>query len=114
MIHQDFYKKYIDIRSEEVNALNEAIRNTDDKEVHWQSNFSYVTAQLSNCDGHLDAKVMAVKYPVSDHSGILIMPDEDHQYYECYSDIKLKELKDHYILLQVGFMVQGNFNTSPI
>ena len=32
MIHQDFYKKYIDIRSEEVNALNEAIRNTDDKE----------------------------------------------------------------------------------
>jgi len=35
MIHQDFYKKYIDIRFEEVNALNEAIRNTDDKEVHW-------------------------------------------------------------------------------
>ncbi|WP_308574831.1 hypothetical protein [uncultured Prevotella sp.] len=32
MIHQDFYKKYIDIRLEEVNALNEAIRNTDDKE----------------------------------------------------------------------------------
>lgn len=35
MIHQDFYKKYRDIRSEEVNTLNEAIRNTDDKEVHW-------------------------------------------------------------------------------
>lgn len=66
MIHQDFYKKYIDIRSEEVNALNEAIRNTDDKD-----NFPYVTAQLSNCDGNLDAKVMAVKYPVSEHSGIL-------------------------------------------
>lgn len=31
---------------------------------------------------------MAVKYPVSEHSGILIMPDEDHQYYEIgYNDI---------------------------
>lgn len=44
MIHQDFYKKYMDIRSEEVNAQNEAIRNTDDKEVYWQSDFPYVTA----------------------------------------------------------------------
>ena len=35
MIHQDFYKKYQAIRSEEVYALNETIRNTDDKEVHW-------------------------------------------------------------------------------
>ena len=87
MIHQDFYKKYIDIRSEEVNALNEAIRNTDDKEVHWQSNFSYVTAQLSNCDGHLDA--------VSEHSGILIMPDEDNEYYEVgYNDILFGNLND--------------------
>lgn len=93
MIHQDFYKKYIDIRSEEVNALNEAIRNTDDKEVHWQSDFPYVTAQLSNCDGHLDAKVMAVKYPVSEHSGILIMPDEDHLYYEIgYNDIQFGDI----------------------
>lgn len=80
MIHQDFYEKYIDIRSEEFNALNEAIRNTDDKEVYWQSDFPYVTAQLSNNDAHLDAKVMAVKYPVSEHSGILIMSDEDYLY----------------------------------
>ena len=77
MIHQDFYKKYQAIRSEEVYALNKAIRNTDDKEVHWQSDFPYVTAQLSNFDGHLDAKVMAVKHPVSEHSGILIMPAKD-------------------------------------
>ena len=34
MIHQDFYKKYINICSEDVNALYKAIRNTDDKEVH--------------------------------------------------------------------------------
>ncbi len=34
----------MDIRSEEVNAQNEAIRNTDDKEVYWQSDFPYVTA----------------------------------------------------------------------
>ena len=95
MIHQDFYKKYIDIRSEEVNALNEAIRNTVDKEVHWQSNFSYVTAQLSNCDGHLDTKVMAVKYPVTPSSGILIMPDEDNEYYEVgYNDILFGYLSD--------------------
>ena len=80
MIHQDFYKKYQAIRSEEVYALNKAIRNTDDKEVHWQSDFPYVIAQLSNCDGHLDSKVMAVKYPVSEHSGILIMSDEDYLY----------------------------------
>lgn len=70
----------MDIRSEEVNAQNEAIRNTDDKEVYWQSDFPYVTAQLSNCVGHLDAKVMAVKCSVSEHSGILIIPDDDHQY----------------------------------
>ena len=95
MIHQDFYKKYIDIRSEEVNALNEAIRNTDDKEGHWQSNFSYVTGQLSNCDGHLDTKVMAVKYPVTPSSGILIMPDEDNEYYEVgYNDILFGYLSD--------------------
>ena len=93
MIHQDFYKKYIDIRSEEVYALNEAIRNTDDKEVHWQSDFPYVIAQLSNCDGQLEAKVMAVKYPVSEHSGILIMPDEDHLYNEIgYNDIQFGDI----------------------
>jgi hypothetical protein len=53
-----------------------------------QSDFPYVIAQFSSCDGHLDSKVMAVKYPVSEHSCILIMPDEDHQYYEVgYNDI---------------------------
>lgn len=93
MIHQDFYKKYLAIRSEEINALDEAIRNTDDKEVHWQSDFPYVIAQLSNYDGQLDAKVMAVKYPVSEHSGILIMPDEDHLYYEIgYNDIQFGDI----------------------
>jgi hypothetical protein len=92
MIHEDLYKKYVAIRSEEVKALNEAIRNIKDKEVHWYSDFPYVTAQLSNCNGHLDAKVMAVKYPVSAHSGILIMPDEVHQYYEVgYNDIQFGE-----------------------
>jgi len=54
-------KKYVVIRSEEVKALNEAIRNVKDKEVHWHSDFPYVTAQLSSCNGHLDAKVMTVK-----------------------------------------------------
>ena len=65
MIHQDFYKKYRDIRSEEVNALNEAIRNTDDKEVQLGNlTFLNIIAHFSSCDGHLDSTVMAVKYPV--------------------------------------------------
>lgn len=61
MIDKDFDKRYVAIRSEEVKALNEAIRNVKDKEVHWGSDFPYVTAQLSVCNGHSGAKVMGVK-----------------------------------------------------
>ena len=36
---------------------------------------------------------MSVKYPVSEHSGILIMPDEDHLYYEIgYNDIQFGDI----------------------
>ena len=93
MIHENFYKKYVAIRQEAIKVLNEAIRILKDKEVHWHSDFPYVSAQLSFCDGHLEAKVMAIKYPVSEHNGILIMPDEDHQYYEVgYNDIQFGDI----------------------
>ena len=60
-----------------------------------QSDFPYIIAHFSSCDGHLDSTVMAVKYPVSEHSGILIMPDEDNEYYEVgYNDILFGNLND--------------------
>ena len=76
------------IREKEAKALNETMRNRMDREFHWAADFPYVTAELSNCEGHLDAKVMAAKYPVTPHSGILIMPNEDNEYYEVgYNDL---------------------------
>lgn len=33
-------------------------------------------------EGQVEAKVMAVKYPITEYSGILIMLDEDREYYE--------------------------------
>ncbi len=68
--------------------MNETMRNRLDREFHWAADFPYGTADLSNCDGLLEAKVMAVKFPVTPHSGILIMPDEDPEYYEVgYTDL---------------------------
>ncbi len=88
MRHEDNYQQYVTIRKKEAKALNETMRNRIDREFHWSADFPYVTADLSNCDGHLEAKVMAVKFPVTPHSGILIMPDEDHEYYEVgYTDL---------------------------
>lgn len=88
MTHKDYYQQYVAIREKEVRALNETMRNRIDKEFHWAADFPYVKADLSNCDGHLEAKVMAVKYPITPHSGILIMLDEDHEYYEVgYTDL---------------------------
>ena len=93
MQHQDFYHQYATIQEEEVRALNEALRNRTDKEFHWYADFPYVIAGLSTCDGHVDAKVMAVKYPVTPSSGILIMPDEDNEYYEVgYNDIQFGDI----------------------
>ena len=67
------------IQEEEVRELNEVLRNRTDKEFHWYTDFPYVIADLSTCDGHVDAKVMAVKYPITLSSGILIIPDEDNE-----------------------------------
>ena len=64
MQHQNFYHQYASIQEEEVRELNEVLRNRTDKEFHWYA---------------VDAKVMAVKYPITLSSGILIIPDEDNE-----------------------------------
>jgi hypothetical protein len=118
MQHQDFYHQYATIQEEEVRALNEALRNRTDKEFHWYADFPYVIAELSTCDGHVDAKVMAVKYPVTPSSGILIMPDEDNEYYEVgYNDIQGSVLKSVYVfsffslyLIHFSFYCFQNFH----
>ncbi len=93
MKHEDFLQQYVAIQLREVHALNETMRNRTDKEYHWQTDFPYVTAILSNCDGHMDAKVMAVKYPVTHDNGILIMPNEDNAYYEVgYCDLQFGDI----------------------
>lgn len=93
MRHEDFLQQYVAIQLREAHTLNETMRNRTDKEYRWQTDFPYVTAELSNCDGRLDAKVMAVKYPINPHSGILIMPDEDNEYYEVgYLDIQFGDI----------------------
>lgn len=74
MKHEDFLQQYVAILQQEDRVLNEALRNLADKEYHWYADFPYVTAELSNCQGHLDAKVMAAKYPVTPHSGSLSCP----------------------------------------
>ena len=79
MQHQNFYHQYASIQEEEVRELNEVLRNRIDKEFHWYTDFPYVIAALSTCDGHVDAKVMAVKYPITLSSGILIIPDKDNE-----------------------------------
>ena len=79
MQNQNFYHQYASIQEEEVRELNEVLRNRTDKEFHRYADFPYVIAELSTCDSHLDAKVMAVKYPITPSSGILIIPDEDNE-----------------------------------
>ena len=79
MQHQNFYHQYASIQEEEVRELNEVLRNRTDKEFHWYTDFPYVIADLSTCDGHVDAKVMAVKYPITLSGDILIRPDEDNE-----------------------------------
>ena len=93
MRHEDFLQQYVTIQQQEARVLNEALRNMSDKEYHWYADFPYVTAELSNCDGHLDAKVMAVKYPITHHGGILVMPNEDSEYYEVgWGDLQFGDI----------------------
>ena len=67
---------------EVVRSLNENMRNRLDQEYHWFTDYPYVGAAIGGMEGQVEAKVMAVKYPITEYSGILIMLDEDREYYE--------------------------------
>lgn len=67
---------------EVVRSLNENMRNRLDQEYHWFADYPYVEAAIGGMEGQVEAKVMAVKYPITEYSGILIMLDEDREYYE--------------------------------
>lgn len=78
----DILQRPISGLQEVVRSLNENTRNRLDQEYHWFADYPYVEAAIGGMDGQVEAKVMAVKYPITEHSGILIMPDEDREYYE--------------------------------
>ena len=61
---------------EVVRSLNENMRNRLDQEYHWFADYPYVEAAIGGMEGQ------AVKYPITEYSGILIMLDEDREYYE--------------------------------
>ena len=82
MKHADFLQQHVNGHQDALRALNITMYHRPDREYHWFANFPYVIAELNNGEGHTDAKVMAVKYPVTHHSGILLMPNEDSEYYE--------------------------------
>jgi hypothetical protein len=82
MEHTDFLQQHVEAHQDALRALNITMYNRPDREYHWFADFPYVIAGLDNGEGHIDAKVMAVKYPVTHHDGILVMPNEDNEYYE--------------------------------
>lgn len=82
MTHTDFSQPTISTLQQILHMLNENMRNRTDWEYHWFANFPYVDVGFNGIARREDAKVMAVKYPISEHSGILVMPDEDREYYE--------------------------------
>lgn len=77
MEHADFLQQHANIQQDALRALNITMHNRPDQEYHWFADFPYVIAEPDDGNGHVDAKVMAAKYPVTPHSGILVMPDED-------------------------------------
>jgi hypothetical protein len=82
MTHTDFLQQHLTAHQDALRALNITMYNHPDREYHWFADFPYVVAELDDGEGHIDAKVMAVKYPITHHGGILVMPGEDREYYE--------------------------------
>ena len=82
MKHSDFLQQHVEAHQDALRTLNITLYHRPDREYHWFADFPYVIAKLDNGEGHTDAKVMAVKYPITHHGGILVMPDEDSEYYE--------------------------------
>jgi hypothetical protein len=82
MTHTDFLQQHLTAHQDALRALNITMYNHPDREYHWFADFPYVVAELDDGEGHIDAKVMAVKCPITHHGGILVMPGEDREYYE--------------------------------
>lgn len=93
MEHVDFLQQHTNIQQDALRALNITMHNRPDQEYHWFADFPYVIAELDDGNGHVDVKVMAAKYPITPHSGILVMPDEDSEYYEVgWGDLQYGDL----------------------
>ena len=82
MEHTDFLQQTISLQQEKVRSLNENMKNRIGREYHWFVDFPYAEMDLDGNGSPIEAKIMAVKYPIGEHNGILIMPDEDKEYYE--------------------------------
>jgi hypothetical protein len=63
MTHTDFLQQHLTAHQDALRALNITMYNHPDREYHWFADFPYVVAELDDGEGHIDAKVMAVKYP---------------------------------------------------
>lgn len=93
MTQTDFLQPTSSVQQQNVRSLNENMRSRIDQEYHWFADFPYVEVVLDGREGQEDAKVMAVKYPISGHSGILVMPDEDREYYEVgWADLQQDDI----------------------
>lgn len=93
MTCDDILEQYNNIRQKEVNVLNMFLVQQDNKKCYWHTDQPLVVTSLSNCSGHLDAKVVSIKYPITPYRGILIVPVDDNEYYEVgYRNLQYGDL----------------------
>ena len=73
MEHTDFLQQTISLQQEKVRSLNENMKNRIGREYHWFVDFPYAEMDLDGNGSPIEAKIMAVKYPIGEHNGILII-----------------------------------------
>lgn len=102
MKHEDFSDLYHAIKMREVKALNDALKNIPEdkdncypaKEFHF-TDCPYLNCYTHHSDEASKSAVLAVKYPITSDSGILIRPQDDDETYEIghtdvgYGDIDI-------------------------
>ena len=94
MRHSDFLQKHVEGYQDALRALNITMYHRPDREYHWYANYPYVIAELDNGEGHIDAKVMAAKLPITLHDGILVIPNEDSKYHEIgWGDLQFGDIE---------------------
>lgn len=112
MKHEDFLGQYIDIKKKETAALNDALeryKGDNPGEYHFKENEPWVMVTPHNADRSSEAKVLAVKAPVTQDCGIFVETVDDGEKYEvgylqlAFCDIdtildNLPEPKKAYIL----------------